>query len=540
MNKLISLICNNFKVKMIFCFGLWIILTSSSFAMLNLPFIWISYVPLIFIIHQMKLREITIYGFVAAFIYYLCTLFWLIAFHEISLLFVFPLYSLYFVAAMIFIRYVSEKFPKIRFLIFPLIWTSFEIFRGIGFLGFRWNTPADALWKQLIFLQSADIIGSWGVSFIILLVNSTIAEVLLVYPKYNSWRQSFLKNFVIIYLTMFIFLCNLAYGISAYKQWSNIVDTKLYKEKIALFQPNRPGHSSWYREQKELSKKYLEMIDSVTNQKPDLYLQTEIMLSTYVLDDIKNYGLDHPINQYISPFIKKSKELDTPIMITHFGIDKNEKSYNSATLIKYSNNTYHSNTYNKIHIVPFGEWVPGVHNWKWLSKILKNIGASWASPGTELTIFTSKNKIKFAMLICFEDIFAILGRLFVKKGAQYFVNSTNDGWAYRWRFGSKVPLWQHLANTIHTSISLRRSIARSVNTGISAVIDPVGRINIAPIKEYADGVHVADIPVMPKDFLSQYVNFGWIISYLIYFISIFIIIFTIFTDHKAQILKKIL
>lgn len=540
MSKFSSLFQNNFTFKKIFCLTLWIILTSLSFALFNLPFIWISYVPLVYILHQMSIQEIIKYGFVAVFIYYLCTLFWLIAFHELSIIFVFPLYSLYGVAAMILIRYVSIRFPKIRFLIFPLIWTAFDIFRSIGFLGFRWNTPADALWKQLIFLQSADMIGAWGVSFIILLVNATIAEFLLSYSHYKTWHQCFIKNLIPLYITMFIFLCNLAYGITALRQWTNITEHKLYKEQIALFQPNRPGHSSWYREKAALSKKYLKMIDSITNQKPDLFLQTEIMLSTYVLENIKVYGLDDPMNQYIAPFFTKTKTLDTPIMITHFGIDKNGKSYNSATLIKYTNNTYQSNTYNKIHIVPFGEWVPGSEKWGWLHRILQNLGAAWASPGDKLTIFTSKNGIKFSMLICFEDIFAILGRLFVKKGAQYFVNATNDGWAYRWKFGSKIPLWQHLANTTHTAISLRRSIARSVNTGISAVIDPVGRINVAPIKEYTDGIYVADVPVMPRGYETPYVKFGWYIQYIIFFTAIVLSLLTMFTDSKSQLLKRIL
>ncbi len=528
------------KKTTLLCFSLWVILTSLSFAMFDLPFIWISYVPLVYIIHNLSIREIAKYGFIFGYLYYLGTLYWLIAFHEISFVIVYPIYSMYLTMAMIFTRYTSVKFPKLRVVLFPLIWLAFELIRSIGFFGFRWNTPVDALWKQTFFMQSADIIGGWGVSFVVLLVNSCIAEVLL--NSDHSLKQGVKRTFVPIYITLFIFLCNLAYGISSSISWKELIDTKLYKEKITLMQPNRPGHSSWSREGAELSQKYLDMMRSVSNEKPDLILQTEIMLSTYFWENMEYFGDAHPRNQYTKQFIELAKELDTPIMITHFSADKDNLSYNSATLITYSadDDSYTTNSYSKIHIVPFGEWIPGSKNWKWLDNILSRLGAAWASPGKDFTIFKSKNGLKFALLICFEDIYAILGRLFVNKGVQYFVNSTNDGWAYKWKLGAKAPLWQHLANTTHTAIALRRSIARSVNTGISAVVDPMGRMDISPIAEYTDGVYTTEIHAMPISHKSLYVLWGWIIEYVIFFWAMVFIVITLITDKKSKLLKSIL
>ncbi|MGL4676975.1 MAG: apolipoprotein N-acyltransferase [Brevinema sp.] len=519
-------------------FLIWVVLTSLSFSTFDLPFIWVSYVPLIYVIHKLPLTKIAKYGFLFGYLYYLCTLYWLIAFHEISAFFVFPIYALYTTMAMIFTKYITERFPKIRLIVFPILWLLFEILRSVGFFGFRWNTPADALWKQLIFLQSADIIGSWGVSFIVLMVNSCIAEILL--NTNSSLKQGIKKTFIPFYLTLFIFLCNLAYGISASQIWKTLIDTKLHREKVTLIQPNRPGHSSWYQEGANLSQKYLDMMRSVSNLEPDLILQTEIMLSTYFWESIEAYGIDHPNNQYNKQFIELAKELDTPVMITHFSADDQKRSYNSATLITYTNESYQTNQYNKIHIVPFGEWIPGSQNWEWFDNLLSNIGAAWASPGKNFTIFTSKNGLKFALLICFEDIYAILGRLFVNKGVQYFVNATNDGWAYRWKLGAKAPLWQHLANTTHTAVSLRRSIARSVNTGVTAVVDPMGRMDIAPIKEYQEGIYTTEVPAMPIVHKSLYVLWGWMIEYIIFFIGIGLTTATLVSDKQSTLLKRIL
>ena len=530
---------DDYKKRNIICFSLWVVLTTLSHSMFDLPFIWISFIPLIYALHQMTVRDIVKYGFIFGYLYYFCTLYWLIAFHEISAFFVFPLYALYFTVGMVLIRYIGSRFPQFRLIAFPLVWTAIEIFRSVGFFGFRWNTPADALWKQLIFLQSADMIGAWGVSFIVLFVNAGIAEFLLKWDKGLSIKDLWKKNFMTLYITLFVFLSNLAYGFSSMYLWEELIDKKLYRERVALIQPNRPGHSSWYQEEAELSEKYLAMMRSVSNQDPDLLLQTEIMLSTHFWENIEARGIDDPRNKYLKQFVELAKELDTPVMLTHFTSGENNKLYNGASLVTFTNNAYKVEKYNKIHIVPFGEWIPGSQNWPWLDNLLSNIGAAWASPGEDLTVFTSKNGLKFALLICFEDIYAILARLFVNEGVQYFVNSTNDGWAYKWKLGAKAPLWQHLANTTHTAISVRRSIARSVNTGVSAVVDPMGRMDISPIKEYEEGIYVAEVPAMPITHKTQYVLWGWYLQYFIFFLATCLSLFVVWTDKKSQHLKSI-
>ncbi|MGL4394007.1 MAG: apolipoprotein N-acyltransferase [Brevinema sp.] len=520
----------------------WLILTTLSFAMFNMPFIWFSYAPLIFILHRLSLRELATYGFIFGFLFAFCTQFWLIAFHELSIIFVFPMFGMYFAFVLMMSRYCAEVFPRYKMLFFPLFFTAMEVLRSMGFLGFRWNLPADALWKQLVFLQSADIFGAVGVTLIILLVNAGIAEILtLCYDEKLSLQKAILKRYLPLYIITFIFFCNLAYGIAAYSRWADIVDNKVIHHQVALLQANRPGHQSWSHNEKELTEKYLNMAEKAAELKPDLILQTEIMISTYLWHNLNFYGVDSPKNQYLKQIVEQPKKLGIPMMLTHFDVDtEKDRTYNAATLVHYSNDTMMTNTYRKIHIVPFGEWVPGSKNWRWLDNLLGSLGAAWASPGEEVTIFETLDKIKFAMLICFEDLYAMLGRLFVDKGAQYFVNATNDGWAYRWKIGSEIPLWQHLANTTQTAISLRRSIARSVNTGMSAVVDPVGRMDIAPLKPYTEGIYVADVPVMPSGFQTVYNKKGFMIDYFVFFGAIAVILLSFIKDRDNKILKEII
>lgn len=523
------------------CFPAWALMGILSYPMFSFPLIWIAYIPLIYAVHKTTLKNIVFYGFFSALLYFGGTLYWLVAFHELSILFVFPLYALYFTAFLLFSSYAGKCFPFFRFVSAPLFLTAIEIFRSVGFLGFRWNTPADALWNQLIFLQAADIIGWAGVSFLVLLVNSVAAEILLLWNR-GSFKDALVKGLFPFYMGTFFFLADIAYGVSSIKHWGSIVDTQLPREKVALIQPNRPGSVNWNTAQADLFEKFTNMVEKAVGEGADLILQTETMTLDYLWQTLEVYGTNNPINFYNAQLVELPKKYNVPMMLTHFDQDSNtQKSYNAATLVSYNDKEeLQTNTYRKIHIVPFGEWIPGSKNIPWLRNLLERLGAAWASPGKNFTIFKNAEGRRFAVLICFEDIYAVLGRVFVDKGAAYFVNVTNDGWAYKWKLGSKTPLWQHLANTVHTSIALRRSIARSVNTGVSAVVDPLGRIDYSQIPEYTDGVYVASVPVMPEGYRTQYVRSGWFVEYLLFFLAFFMLMRALLSDTKAQKMKEIL
>ena len=167
-----------------------------------------------------------------------------------------------------------------------------------------------------------------------------------------------------------------------------------------------------------------------------------------------------------------SKEIKTPILLG-VNTEKDSKYFNSAAFVSSEGKT--KGIYNKIHLVPFGEYVPFSNKFPALHNlILGQLGEF--TPGKEFKLFTLTplpftQTYKFAALICFEDIFPELARRFVKNGARFLVVITNDAW-----YGKSGAAYQHAASSVFRAIENRVPVIRSANTGYSCFIDSRGRI----------------------------------------------------------------
>jgi apolipoprotein N-acyltransferase len=208
------------------------------------------------------------------------------------------------------------------------------------------------------------------------------------------------------------------------------------------------------------------------------------------------------------------------------------RAYNSAELINPFNGT--EQFYAKIHLVPFGEWLPYYQKIPFVRTVIEQAGAASYSPWTNFTVMQTA-KAKFGVMICFEDLFAILARKFVKLGINYFLNTTNDGWAYRWQIGSDLPLWQHVSGATLVAISVRRPIARAVNTGVTCVIDLTGKTAYSDVPIYQRGVFVHDISIIDASVKSIYVRFGFLFPYLIVFAALGIFAYSVFFYKPAEV-----
>ena len=178
-------------------------------------------------------------------------------------------------------------------------------------------------------------------------------------------------------------------------------------------------------------------------------------------------------------------------------------NYNSAYLASPSGEVV--GRYDKIHLVPFGEYVP-------LSNLLFFIGSLGEGignfkSGKEMINF-SMPRARFGVLICFEIIFPDLCRRFVKEGANFLVTITNDAW-----FGRTSAPYQHFAIATFRAIENRVFVARAANTGISGLIDPKGKV-VKKSGIFTEEAITGTIRLMKtKTFYTLYGDvFAWICS----------------------------
>jgi apolipoprotein N-acyltransferase len=148
--------------------------------------------------------------------------------------------------------------------------------------------------------------------------------------------------------------------------------------------------------------------------------------------------------------------------------------------------------YDKMHLVPFGEYVP-------LSQVIGFV-RGWAqfiselTPGSRAVVFSGP-PAPFGVVICYEGIFPDLVRRFVVGGARLMVNMTNDAW-----FGRTSGPLQHLAMYPFRAIEHRTAIVRAANTGVSAVIAPTGRI-VRSLGLFERGNLVERVPLRARETL---------------------------------------
>ncbi|MFH1076270.1 MAG: apolipoprotein N-acyltransferase, partial [Pseudomonadota bacterium] len=191
--------------------------------------------------------------------------------------------------------------------------------------------------------------------------------------------------------------------------------------------------------------------------------------------------------------------------------EKGEYSYyNSAYLIAPGGEI--KGRYDKTHLVPFGEYVPLRRWFPFLGKIVEAVG-DFSSGEKNQPLLLGNRPV--GVLICFEIVFTELGRNLKKNGAELLVTITNDAW-----FGTSSAPYQHLSMAVFRGIENRVAIARSANTGISALIDPAGRI-IKQTHLFQDASISGNLPLMTIETL--YTHFGYVLPMLSIIITLWLI-----------------
>jgi apolipoprotein N-acyltransferase len=179
--------------------------------------------------------------------------------------------------------------------------------------------------------------------------------------------------------------------------------------------------------------------------------------------------------------------------------------YNAALLFRPEGDLQ---LYRKVHLVPFGEYVPFRHSFPLFAAIVGDQVPEDFDAGKEFTVFQlSNHHAKVAPLICFEDTIGELTRQFVLRGADFFANVTNDGWFLR-SAGSR----QHLANAIFRCVENRRPMVRAANTGVTCFVNEFGRVTQVLRDDqgsiFEEGTLIGEINIATEPSLTFYAQHG--------------------------------
>ena len=440
------------------------ILLILSFPNFDLEFFaWFALVPLFYSIEGKGSYRSFKLGFLTGIVSFLGILYWiLVAVHtygniplvpSVLILLLLVAYLSLFIGAFAFLTrliQIRSGFQPILFT--PFLWVALEYLRSLLLTGFPWANLSYSQYLNLPFIQMADITGAYGPSFVILLVNATLFWILRQWPKR-------IFPFKEVIVTAILLLGFLIYGYIK----MGMVDRQVIQNpplKIGLVQGDIDQSIKWDKAfQLETLKIYEKLSFRVAEEKPDLIIWPETA-TPFFFQDAKEYQplvLDIPKKTsafllFGSPFYKIERG-----KVNH---------YNSAYLVSPSGEIV--GKYDKIHLVPFGEYVPMQDLLFFIGSLGEGIGDFHS--GKEIYNFSIPQG-KFGVLICFEIIFPDLCRKFVKKGANFLVTITNDAW-----FGRTSAPYQHFSMAAFRAVENRVFIARAANTGITGIIDPKGKI----------------------------------------------------------------
>lgn len=337
----------------------------------------------------------------------------------------------------------ARRSPTTLALVAPGMWTLTELLRNyIPFGGFPWATlgytQAELPWA----LQTADLGSVYFISFLVVLVNGALLLLIR--------RQAFPVAAAILACALGVNL----YGAWRYWLWDPVPGPNV---RVGIAQ----GNIDLKSDLEHYADKYFRVL-------PRLFDQAVAAGARWVLfPEAQNpYRLEHDF--YFRQFWSSRLQTSGAFLLVNSAADAEGGYYNSAYLLGPTGEIVHR--YDKIHLVPFGEYLPLEGWWGPGQALVAEV--SGFLPGSRPGVAQAAG-VTFSTLICYEAIFPELSRAAVRQGAQILVNITNDGW-----FGDSAAPSQHLQMARVRAVETRRPLLRAANSGYSAVISPKGVLEL--------------------------------------------------------------
>lgn len=452
---------NLIGIREIFCIflsALLLFLATPPFS-----FFYFAYFSLFFALLTLKTsKKAFLTGFIYGFFYNLMSMYWityvLSRYGNLPLIIALLLFlllasylSLYPAIFFLVFKKYSERIHILLVpLVFSLFWIFLEFIRSKILTGFPWMLIGYTQYGFLEMIQLSSLGGVYLISFLVIFFNLSF------YVLFTKKSLSYIH--IIISSILFVFI--IFYGRS---EIETVKNNFFHKRplKVLLVQGNIDQSQKWEKPlQRKIILKHIEMTKKNLEKDTGLVVWSETALPVV-------FGADAEITEYFKNIIK---EIEMPIITGFVGFKwdhSGKPGLTNSAGIFYKGELV--DKYDKVHLVPFGEYVP-------LQKILFFVNKLVATAGDFLSGDSIKNcnykNMSFGIMICYESIFPEIAKTLRFNGADVFINITNDAW-----FGNSPAPYQHFVMSIFRAVENRKYLIRVANTGISGIVTPWGEVN---------------------------------------------------------------
>jgi apolipoprotein N-acyltransferase len=336
-----------------------------------------------------------------------------------------------------------------------------EWIQGWALTGFPWELLGYSQYHNQSLLQTASLTGVYGLSFLVMLANGSLAQVALAVVERGA--SGLRARAVTALVGPPALLCTAAFAFGSIRLAQDLTGSGEVT-RIGIVQGNVSQDMKWKSNRSSLTtERYVELTRQLaSSEKLDLIIFPETALPFWFRDPSR--ARQH------QQIVDLAREISTPLLVGSLGFDRNRGNlYNTGFLLDEGGLI--RDTTHKIHLVPFGEYLP----LPWLFQFMEGLTAESGqfAPGEEghKILNVPGSDLPFGVFICYESIFPEISRALAAGGASFLVNTTNDAW-----FGETAAPYQHLSMAVLRAVETGLPIVRVANTGISALISPRGRV----------------------------------------------------------------
>jgi len=388
-------------------------------------------------------------------------------------------------------RRITMRFGGMALMTAPLVWVATELARTYLLTGFPWVLLGYSQASALPIAQLASLCGVYGVSALIVLVNAALAIVVIPATGKTGAPAGWFSRAVPLAASMLVVVVVAIWG--AARMSASTLTREGEPIRVGMVQGNIDQSEKWAPARASaIFAGYLEMTERAISEGAQVVLWPEASATFF-------FEIDTASADRIRAIARRTQ---VPILVGSDQVEegKPDRYFNAAFLVAPDGKT--AGVYRKMHLVPFGEYVPLPWLFFFMQRLV--VAAGDFSAGDTPTLFPLSGH-RMSTAICYEVIYPDLVRGSVEAGSELLSTITNDAW-----FGRTSAPYQHFAQASMRAIENGRYLVRAANTGISGAVDPYGR-TLSQSRIFEPAVVVSEVRFLQRP--TFYTRYGDVLAY---------------------------